>query len=142
MQYSPDHNSSPPNSDGLIGYDNTVSAPPLVCLHGFGGSGSDFEQLGQALVTKRVIAPNLPGHGGLRFDEWSTTRHIAALKEHIQFPVDLLGYSMGARVALHWILERKLPVRSLTLIGATPGLRTEAERIERLNFESVWRLPV
>ena len=87
-------------------------------------------------TSKRVIAPNLPGHGGLRFDEWSTMRHLTALREHIQFPVDLLGYSMGARVALHWILERKLPVRSLTLIGATPGLRTEAERIERLEFES------
>ena len=136
MQHSPNKNATQNPPGRLIGYDNGVKSPPLVCLHGFGGSGPDFEQLGQVFTSKRVIAPNLPGHGGLRFDEWSTMRHLTALRERIEFPVDVLGYSMGARVALHWLIERKLPVRSLTLIGATPGLRTKAERIARLEFES------
>ena len=47
--------------------------PPLVLLHGPGGSATDWIGVDPALVGRhRVIAPDLPGHGGSDLgDDWS-----------------------------------------------------------------------
>jgi 2-succinyl-6-hydroxy-2,4-cyclohexadiene-1-carboxylate synthase len=44
---------------------------------------------------------------------------------------DYIGYSMGARLALHIALLHPDSVRRLVLISGSPGLRTNAEQIER-----------
>lgn len=44
---------------------------------------------------------------------------------------DLVGYSMGGRVALHQALRRPDRVRRLILESASPGLATEEERARR-----------
>jgi 2-succinyl-6-hydroxy-2,4-cyclohexadiene-1-carboxylate synthase len=46
-------------------------------------------------------------------------------------PGILIGYSMGARMALHIALEHPSRVTALILISGTPGLRTETERTIR-----------
>jgi 2-succinyl-6-hydroxy-2,4-cyclohexadiene-1-carboxylate synthase len=43
----------------------------------------------------------------------------------------LVGYSMGARMALHVALQHPEMVTQLVLISGTPGLRTESERAAR-----------
>ena len=48
----------------------------------------------------------------------------------------LVGYSMGARMALHVALEYPLLVSALILISGTPGLRTETERAARRNSDN------
>ena len=43
----------------------------------------------------------------------------------------LVGYSMGARMALHVALQHPKMVTQLVLISGTPGLKTESERAAR-----------
>jgi 2-succinyl-6-hydroxy-2,4-cyclohexadiene-1-carboxylate synthase len=44
---------------------------------------------------------------------------------------DAVGYSMGGRLALHFALRHPDRVERLVLLSASPGLRTEEERMER-----------
>jgi len=46
-------------------------------------------------------------------------------------PGILIGYSMGARMALHVALQQPKMVSQLVLISGTPGLKTEPERKSR-----------
>jgi len=41
------------------------AGPPLVLVHGLGGAASNWLRVAPALaLTRRVIVPELPGHGG------------------------------------------------------------------------------
>lgn len=111
----------------------------ILACHGFTGEGADFEPLRAVLPTGHVlVAPDFPGHGsrrGLRAPaDYSLAAHLATLDESIRAvtePVTVLGYSMGGRLALHWALANPGKFRQLILVGASPGLATEAERTER-----------
>lgn len=109
----------------------------LVALHGFTGCGSDFRFLNVLLESDRkLIAPDWPGHGtksGLRDgSDYSLESHMQVIDEATAGEsVELLGYSMGGRLALHYALSRPERVARLILVGASPGLRTETERRER-----------
>ena len=54
--------------------------------------------------------------------------------------LDLLGYSMGARIALQIAIDHPEKVRRLILISATPGLTDDAEREERKRTENLTAL--
>lgn len=112
---------------------------PLVCLHGFGGCAQDFEALAQVEERVRpIIALDLPGHGvqrdrldGLEAFEDLMRELVSAIDR----PFDLLGYSMGGRLALWAALNMDLPLHDLYLIGTTAGARDMRERGERLDFD-------
>src|SRR5437660_3176316 len=45
-------------------YEISGSGPPLLLLHGFGGSGQDWNSMrGEYVNTYKVIVPDLRGHG-------------------------------------------------------------------------------
>lgn len=71
-----------------------------------------------------------PGHGknpnGARSLLQCADDIVAAMQPGI-----LIGYSMGARMALHVALQHPTMVTQLVLISGTPGLVTEAERSAR-----------
>ena len=84
------------------------SGPALLLLHGFTGSWRSWDELANAAIAAgcTVIAPDLPGHGGTA---WSAARatvertadDVAALLRALGYErAHVLGYSMGARVAL------------------------------------------
>ncbi|WP_040815710.1 alpha/beta fold hydrolase [Nocardia concava] len=113
------------------------SAPPLVLLHGaLSGIGTDFGQLIPELAkTRQVIAIEQQAHGHtadtdrpLR-EEWMAADTVALLHSIGVRRADLLGYSMGAGIALqitltHPDLVRKqiLAAGSLNENGLRPGL--------------------
>ena len=112
----------------------------MVLLHGFTGDGTTMAGLAQRLeLDAEVVAPDLVGHGrsSCPLDEASYSvdamaAHIAAVGESYgSGPFHLVGYSMGGRVALTLACRRPELLRSLTLIGASAGLATEAERAAR-----------
>ncbi|PAP77902.1 alpha/beta fold hydrolase [Rubrivirga marina] len=109
--------------------------PPVVLLHGFLGRGADWDSVRLGLPTDwDVHAPDLPGHGSAHaLPEAAHTVDGAAdlVASQAEAPVDLVGYSMGGRLALHVAVTRPEAVRRLVLISASPGLRAEAERAER-----------
>lgn len=105
--------------------------PRLVLLHGFTQTGRSWAAAGEALGKDfDVRQPDLPGHAGRPHDEaslWAVADTIAS--EHGR--TTYVGYSMGARVALHLALAHPELVERLVLIGGTPGLRSDAERRDR-----------
>ena len=109
---------------------------PLVALHGFTGSGLDFAPLAAATPSPWVC-PDLPGHGSSApehpatwFSVEATARLLATWLDDAP-PVDLLGYSLGGRVALQLALDHPGCVRRLILVGATAGIASERERTTR-----------
>jgi 2-succinyl-6-hydroxy-2,4-cyclohexadiene-1-carboxylate synthase len=113
------------------------SGPPLILLHGFTQTGRLWGSFGDHLAgTHSLIAVDLPGHGGsdaVRADLPETARLVAdAVRSAVgDVPCGLLGYSLGARVALHVLTQSDLPVRSAVLIGATGGIEDPETRAAR-----------
>lgn len=114
---------------------------PIVLLHGFTGDASTMAMLAEPLAEeRRVIVPNLIGHGGSTCphpEAYAVDEIVGQLLEMldelgVDGAVDLVGYSMGGRIALTLACRHPLRVRSLSLIGATAGLATEEERRERV----------
>jgi len=100
----------------------------LMLGHGFSGSVHDFALQIPALAGGRpVIAFDKRGHGfstktgdaGAYTIERLVADEIAFLEANADGPVDLLGHSMGGRVALCTTLERPDLVRSLVLMDTS-----------------------
>lgn len=95
--------------------------PPLVLIHGLAaGSAAQFVPylLAGRGPFRRVIAPDLPGHGGSPplpvMDTPSLyAAVVAALDEVLDEPPVVYGNSLGGAVALHYGLVR--PTRALVL---------------------------
>ncbi len=113
---------------------------PLLLLHGFTGSAANWLPLMEMLGrNRRVIAVDLLGHGGTDSPDdparYRIERAAADLIDILDLldivQVDLLGYSMGGRLALACAVEYPLRIRSLILESASPGLATSAEREAR-----------
>jgi 2-succinyl-6-hydroxy-2,4-cyclohexadiene-1-carboxylate synthase len=115
------------------------SGPPVVLLHGFTQTGRLWGRFGQRLADSfTLVALDLPGHGGsdaVRADLPATARLVAEVARDAvgDAPCIFLGYSQGARVALHVLTRVDLPVRvsGAVLIGASGGIEDPAARAER-----------
>ena len=109
---------------------------PLVVVHGLGGAAVNFTELGPLLARRRrVLIPDLPGHGGTspleRVDGLdSYAEHVAAVAAaEGMVPAAVLGYSMGGVVALRLAVTRSAEVRALTLVSAA-GIVSTTRRAE------------
>lgn len=129
---------------------------PLVLLHGFTGGRDSFARVASHVVSQTgspCIAPSLCGHGrawsGPAFESveaalttWSADgsfeSELATLATELanagvspRTPALLVGYSLGARMALGLLLTRPTWFRACALIGVNPGLQDPAERTLR-----------
>jgi 2-succinyl-6-hydroxy-2,4-cyclohexadiene-1-carboxylate synthase len=113
------------------------SGPPLVLLHGFTQTARLWGPFGDMLARDHtLIAIDLPGHAGsddVRADLATTADlvHEAVVERVGPERCDLLGYSLGARVALHVATGTDLDLRHLVVIGATGGMEDRAARDRR-----------
>jgi 2-succinyl-6-hydroxy-2,4-cyclohexadiene-1-carboxylate synthase len=115
--------------------------PPVVLLHGFTGSAESWRAhsavLGQTFTT---LAVELLGHGAsdspadpARFGMDQCAADLIAIFDHLGLArVNLLGYSMGGRVALHVAVAHPGLVATLILESASPGLAGLDERRARV----------
>jgi 2-succinyl-6-hydroxy-2,4-cyclohexadiene-1-carboxylate synthase len=113
----------------------------LLLLHGFTGSTRSWDALVPALTEHcRVIRVDLPGHGRTAHSddlERHTLPSAAADLEAMLRALDtasahVIGYSMGARLALYFGMHHPERVRALLLESGSPGLATEPERTARV----------
>ncbi|MEO8902680.1 MAG: alpha/beta fold hydrolase [Polyangiaceae bacterium] len=112
----------------------------LLALHGFTGSPRSWDFLPDVLALPRLV-PALVGHSGsdasgeVRNFEGEVDR-LAALAP--EAGVHVVGYSLGARLALGLALRHPTRVSRLTLLSCHPGLQSAAERAARRASDATW----
>lgn len=110
--------------------------PPLIVVHGLGGAAVNFTGLAPLLARRRrVLIPDLPGHGRTapfeHVDGLTTyADHVGAVAElEDMLPAAVLGYSMGGVVALRFAAARPDQVKALALVAAA-GIVSTTRRAE------------
>lgn len=117
--------------DPWPGHTRAGSGPSVVLLHGFTQTGRSWDSIADLLDDDiALVAPDAPGHGRSSDRHSSVAEYAQALTASL-VPSLYVGYSMGGRTALHAALARPEKVRGLVLIGATPGIESDAERRAR-----------
>jgi 2-succinyl-6-hydroxy-2,4-cyclohexadiene-1-carboxylate synthase len=100
-------------------------------------------ELGQYLPN-RIIRPDLIGHGRSPAPKELGPYQIDAMVEQLHRLVEdqtadrliVCGYSMGARLALSYVVQYPKQVSSLVLIGGTPGIEDSCEAHERARYDA------
>jgi 3-oxoadipate enol-lactonase len=97
--------------------------PPVVFLHGLGGSSNIWHGVMQAMQQHHhTIAPDLRGHGRSqgrgRFTVEGWAKDVQKLIHHLELPaVTLVGHSMGSLIAQYLAQSSPDTVDQLVLIG-------------------------
>lgn len=121
---------------GGIRYFAGGQGPPLVLVHGLGGWAGNWRAVASRLVgERRLIVPELPGHGGsepLRnarsLDPFvDAVLEVAAAEDAL--PARWVGHSLGALVGIHAAVRRPEAVRALVL-AAAPGITSSTRLAE------------
>ncbi|MHC5228411.1 2-succinyl-6-hydroxy-2,4-cyclohexadiene-1-carboxylate synthase [Enterococcus sp. LJL99] len=110
--------------------------PTLVCLHGFTGSSQTFHSLFTTRNHWNILGIDLLGHGKTasfvhpyRYRLESLCQDLAEVTARLGLSkFALLGYSMGARVALGFTVFFPEKVTHLILESGSPGLKGSKER--------------
>lgn len=108
----------------------TVAAPPIVLHHGFTGDAErDWVDTGIVAALnatgRTVVAPDARGHGSSdkphradAYGEQRMARDLSGLIDHLGVPqIDLLGFSMGAVVAVFAAIADPRRIRRLVTVG-------------------------
>jgi pimeloyl-ACP methyl ester carboxylesterase len=124
-----------------------ADAPPLVLLHGLGGSRSNWAFLAPELArTRRVLVVDLPGHGRSSALPAApglgpyADRVAKLLEDEGLAPVDVVGHSFGGLVGIRLAVRRPELVRSLVLAAAA-GITSSTLRAERILALVGWIQP-
>ena len=120
-----------------------ADAPIVLFLHGFMGSLTDWQTVIDAREGEyRCLAVDLPGHGdSTGFSDSAYTMEGAArlvvdlLDELEVSRANVVGYSMGGRLALYLAIEYGERCERLCLESASPGLELEVDRITRRGLD-------
>ncbi|MBF8808059.1 MAG: 2-succinyl-6-hydroxy-2,4-cyclohexadiene-1-carboxylate synthase [Enterococcus lacertideformus] len=115
--------------------------PTLICLHGFTGTSNSFTFSNKE---RNILAIDLIGHGKsdvfVHSYRYTLTSLVTDLSQLVyQLGIDdfyLLGYSMGARTALAWLIEQPRGIRGVIMEGGTPGIESPNERKERQKIDN------
>ncbi len=119
------------------------SGPPVVLLHGFTQTSRLWGPFGELLAHDHsLIGIDLPGHAGsdaVRADLPTTAALVrdAVIATVGSAPCSLVGYSLGARVALHVVTATDLDVGRLILIGGTGGIEDPLARQKRRESDEI-----
>ncbi|RJT36433.1 alpha/beta hydrolase [Mesorhizobium waimense] len=114
------------NADGLdIAYAEIAGAEPaLVLVHGFTDTSRSFSLLAPHLAGRRLIMPDLRGHGASLAGEGCAiadfANDIAGLIRHLQLdrPV-VVGHSLGAMVAIALAARHRELIGGLVVLAGT-----------------------
>jgi pimeloyl-ACP methyl ester carboxylesterase len=112
------------------------SGPPVVLVHGFGGSARNFRKQGRALQDAyTLVTYDLAGHGRSARPEDPSAYELERLTGELGEVVNaegrgavVGGLSLGAHVALTYALAAEPSPRALVL-AAFPGNRSEPRRV-------------
>ena len=115
--------------------------PPVLFLHGFLGSGSEWDGLVRHFADRFFcITVDLPGHGQSigrtdpsAYSFLGARDAIVSIVDRLQIRnVNLIGYSMGGRLALSVAIHAPSVFANVVLESSSPGLETPKDRAERI----------
>ncbi|XAR65339.1 2-succinyl-5-enolpyruvyl-6-hydroxy-3-cyclohexene-1-carboxylic-acid synthase [Bertholletia excelsa] len=131
--------------EGISFLTNVVDIGPkvqdnmLFFLHGFLGTSEDWISIMKAVSgSARCIAIDLPGHGGSKIRNRGIKNAAEEPKLSIEVVADLVqklidkitpgkvflvGYSMGARIALYMSLRRTDVIEKAVIVSGSPGIK-------------------
>ena len=105
------------------------AGPPLLMLHGIGGSLDSWSPLLTALVGREIVMLDSPGagrsavpRGPLRMPAIADYAADVVRALEITGPMDVLGYSLGGMVAQELARRHPEMVRRLVLVSTVMGL--------------------
>ncbi|MDA0998761.1 MAG: alpha/beta hydrolase [Proteobacteria bacterium] len=111
-------------------------APVLVLIHGAGMNGSVWQMQSRYLAARgiRVLAINLPGHGGSEGPALATVATMADwvadfMREAEIKAAVVAGHSMGSLIALELAARHAEKVRSLVLLGTAAEMPVHPDLI-------------
>jgi len=126
-----------PAANGIF-YAERGAGPPLLCVHGAGGTHRHWGGLLAGLAASaRVIALDLPGHDRSAPPGRATlaayAADLAALLDALGIErASVVGHSMGAAVALELAVAAPGRVVGLALVGAAARLRVAPALLDGL----------
>jgi 2-succinyl-6-hydroxy-2,4-cyclohexadiene-1-carboxylate synthase len=113
---------------------------PLLFLHGFTGDHTTWDEIVAKMQKEyQCISIDILGHGNSAHPENSEEYQIEKIAGdiieilnnlYIQ-KINVIGYSMGGRLALTMAVLYPNKVKRLVLESSSPGLKTETERAAR-----------
>jgi len=124
---------------GGVRYFVAGAGKPLVLVHGLGGWAANWLAIAPALAAeRRVIVPELAGHGGSAplpgarsLDPFADVL-LGVLEREEALPAPWVGHSLGALVGVHAALRRPGALSGLVL-AAAPGI-TSSTRLAELTL--------
>lgn len=120
-------------------YETRGEGEPLLLLHGFTGSGADWE-----LIFKtpphgyRLVIPDLRGHGrstnpSPTFTFRQAALDVLALLDRLAIErFKAIGLSAGAKTLVHMATQQPARVEAMVLVSGTPYFPNEARAIMRM----------
>lgn len=128
-----------------IHYTSYGEGPPVVLVHGLGGSSNVWHGVMQAMQQHHhVVAPDLRGHGRSqgkgKFSIESWARDLEKLIRHLELPaVTLVGHSLGTLVVQQLAQASPEIIDQLVLVGGisyfqpqtADAYRDRAEQVEK-----------
>jgi pimeloyl-ACP methyl ester carboxylesterase len=105
--------------------------PPLLLIHGYGGAAWNYEPMAPYLAGRRLIVPDLPGHGASApLPAVRTLSGFAdVLAGLLDGPVDVFGHSLGGVVALR-LAERHPQLVRRVVLAAAAGISSSTRLAE------------
>ena len=120
----------------------------VLFFHGFLGDSRDWQQVVD-LVSEHsyCITIDLPGHGNSNIPDllknlWDFESFSLKIDEFLKNllieKINLVGYSMGGRLAQYFAINYPKRVLKLVLESSSPGIKNKKERISRLERDKVF----
>ncbi len=116
----------------------SVSGRKLLFLHGFMGIGEDWMDVADYLDDSfHCIIPDIPPFGGSKVPRGPLDLYsmpaiarsvLQVLAAYPDQGADLVGYSMGGRLALYTVIQYPNRFKRIVLESASPGLRRARDR--------------
>ncbi|MGB5833741.1 MAG: alpha/beta fold hydrolase [Thiohalocapsa sp.] len=111
--------------------------PRVLLLHGFTGDGRDWAPWSDDRPT--ALAIDLPGHGGSQDPIVGFAEEIERLLNALPPSIDqVIGYSLGGRIALSLLAVAPERFRAATILSAHPGLVNADQRAARRAADLCW----
>jgi 2-succinyl-6-hydroxy-2,4-cyclohexadiene-1-carboxylate synthase len=123
---------------------------PLLLLHGFTGSVETWKPFVSRWPRWQLVMVDIIGHGLTdspddvkRYEIECVAADLDAVLQHLGIKTtNVLGYSMGGRLALTFAILYPHRVKKLILESSSPGLKTVEERIERIKSDEALAMEI